>query len=245
MSQRLIFCQDHTMKRVLSKTGVLGFMAMAIAAFGSGLTACSAQTQTNSQLQTSSPTVAPAGNPSMDHGTMSGMNHNMDMDLGPADAEFDLRFIDAMTPHHQGAVEMAKAAQQKSKRPEIQKLAASIIQSQDKEINQMKQWRQAWYPKVSKEAIAWHSQMGHSMPMSQDQKTSMMMTMDLGAADANFDLRFLNAMTPHHQGAVTMAQDALNKSKRPEIQKLANDIIVSQKAEISQMEKWRKAWYSK
>jgi len=54
------------------------------------------------------------------------------MELGPADAEFDLRFIDAMTPHHQGAVEMAKEAQQKSKRPEIQKLAADIIQAQDR-----------------------------------------------------------------------------------------------------------------
>jgi len=41
----------------------------------------------------------------MEHG---GINHSTSMELGPADAEFDLRFIDAMTPHHQGAVEMAK-----------------------------------------------------------------------------------------------------------------------------------------
>jgi len=44
-----------------------------------------------------------------------GINHSTSMELGPADAEFDLRFIDAI-PHHQGAVEMAKEAQQKSKR---------------------------------------------------------------------------------------------------------------------------------
>ncbi len=73
----------------------------------------------------------------------------------------------------------------------------------------------------------------------------MMMNMDLGAADAQFDLRFLNAMTPHHEGAVVMGQDALNKSKRPEIKKLAQEIIASQEAEIKQMQQWKQAWYGK
>lgn len=36
-------------------------------------------------------------------------------------------------------------------------------------------------------------------------------------ADARYDLRFINAMIEHHTGALTMAQDALNKSRRPEI----------------------------
>ena len=108
----------------------------------------------------------------------------------------------------------------------------------------MKQWRQAWYPKASTEPIAYNSQMGHAMPMSQAQMKSMMMNMNLGTADANFDLRFINAMIPHHEGALTMAQDALNKSQRSEIQKLANDINTSQKVEIKQMEQWRKAWYN-
>lgn len=170
------------------------------------------------------------------------MNHNSSMELGPADAEFDLRFIDAMIPHHQGAVEMAKAAQQQSKRPEILKLAADIIQAQDKEINQMQQWRQAWYPQANAEPIAYNAKMGHSMPMSQAQRSSMMMSMDLGTADDKFDLRFLNAMTPHHEGALVMAQDALAKSNRPEIRKLAQAILASQKAEIQQMQQWKKAW---
>lgn len=52
------------------------------------------------------------------------------MDLGHADAEFDLRLIDAMIPHPQGALDMAKEAQQKSKRPEVQKLALDIIKAQ-------------------------------------------------------------------------------------------------------------------
>lgn len=90
----------------------------------------------------------------MQHGGT--MNQSMSMDLGPADAEFDLRFVDAMIPHHQGAVEMAKEAQQKSKRPEIQKLAADIIQAQDKEIAQIKQWRQAWYKQSEQIVTKFH-----------------------------------------------------------------------------------------
>jgi uncharacterized protein (DUF305 family) len=216
-----------------------GFLALTLGAIASSvLSACSTAAQNQAQVPSPAPT---------DAGAMQGMDHsnmgNMSMDLGPAGAEFDLRFVDAMTPHHQGAVVMAKEAQQKSKRPEIQKLAANIIEAQDKELNQMKQWRQAWYPTASTEPVAYHAQMGHSMPMSQDQMKSMMMSMDLGAADDQFDLRFLNAMIPHHEGAVVMAQDALSKSERSEIKTLAQEIIASQRAEIEQMQQWKRAWY--
>jgi uncharacterized protein (DUF305 family) len=233
-----------------TKTGFLALTLGAIAA-SSVLNACSSSAQ--NQAQAPNTTATDAGTKQMDHGNMGGMNHgdmqkgsmmnHSLMALGPADAEFDLRFIDAMTPHHQGAVVMAKEAQQKSKRPEIQKLAADIIKAQDKEIAQMKQWRTAWHPKASTEPVAYNAKTGKSMPMAQDQMNGMMMNMDLGAADDQFDLRFINAMIPHHEGAVVMAQDALNKSKRPEIQKLAQDIISSQKAEIKQMQQWKQAWY--
>lgn len=214
-----------------------GFLALTFAAIASAsglLTACS---NAASQNQTQAPN-ATATNASDNH-----MSHSMGMDLGPADANFDLRFIDAMTPHHQGALEMANVAQQKSKRPEIKKLADNIIKSQNQEITQMKQWRQAWYPSAGTKPMAYDSQMGHTMEMSSDQMKAMMMNQDLGAADAKFDSRFINAMIPHHEGAVKMAQDALTKSKRPEIKQLAQEIIKAQDTEIKQMQQWRKTWY--
>jgi uncharacterized protein (DUF305 family) len=177
-------------------------------------------------------------------GQGSSMNHNMAMDLGPADADYELRFIDAMTPHHQGAVEMAKEALQKSKRPEIKQLADNIIKAQNKEIEQMKQWRKGWYPKAGDKPMAYHAQMGHMMEMSPEQMKAMMMSMDLGAADDKFDLRFINAMIPHHEGALVMAQDALSKSKRSEIKQLSQDILTSQQKEIDQMKQWRQGWYN-
>ncbi|MBW4662325.1 MAG: DUF305 domain-containing protein [Drouetiella hepatica Uher 2000/2452] len=176
--------------------------------------------------------------------SMPGMDHgSMNMSLGPKDENFDLRFLDGMTPHHEGAVVMAQEALQKSQRPEIKQLAQAIIDAQQKEIAQMQQWRTAWYPKVGDTPMMYSAEMGHMMPMSAEMKSSMMMNVDLGAADDQFDLRFLNAMLPHHEGALVMAKEALQKSDRPEVKKLAQDIISSQEQEIAQMQQWKKAWY--
>lgn len=151
-----------------------------------------------------------------------------------------------MIPYHRGAIDMANEALQKSKRPEIKSLAQNIITAQNREENElMRKWRKAWYPKASETPMTYDSQMGKMMPMSVEQKNSMMMQMDLGAADANFDLRFMDAMIPHHEGAIAMAKDALTKAKHPELKQLANDIIASQQAEIDQMKQWQKTWYGK
>lgn len=138
---------------------------------------------------------------------------------------------------------MAQEALQKSTRPEIKQLAQAIINAQQKEIAELKQWRTAWYPTASATPMMYSAEMGHTMPMSEEMKSSMRMDTNLGAADDQFDLRFINAMIPHHQGALVMAKEALEKSDRPEIKQLAQDIISSQTQEIAQMQQWKKVWY--
>ena len=211
------------------KASLLGLSIGTIIAVGVAACSNSAQNSTGSPM-------AGMDHSSMDH---SGTKHRMAMDLGAADANFDLRFIDAMTPHHQGAVEMAKEAQQKSKRPELKALATNMIKSQDQEIVEMKQWRQAWYPKAESTPMASDSKTGKMVPSDQMQG----MSMNLGAADDQFDLRFINAMIPHHEGAIVMGKDALQKSQRPAVRKLAEEIVKSQQQEIDQLKQWRKAWY--
>ncbi len=184
---------------------------------------------------------APAGEASPGQMMHDGMGHNMD--LGPADATYDLRFIDGMIPHHEGAVAMAEAALEHSQRPEIRQLAENIIAAQQVEIKQMQDWRAAWYPDAPTVPIMYHAEMKHDMPMDQAMMGAMRMDMDLGKADDEFDLRFINAMIPHHEGAVVMAEDLQNKSNRPELQTLAEAIITSQQAEIDQMKQWRQEWY--
>lgn len=177
---------------------------------------------------------------------MPGMDHSaMNLSLGPKDANFDILFIDAMIPHHQGGVVMAQEVLQKSKRPEMKQLAQEMIEAQEKEIAQLKNWRKAWYPSAGETPMMYHADMKHMMPMSEDMRSSMMMETDLGAADEQFDLRFINAMIPHHEGALPMAKELLEKSDRPEMKQLAQTILDSQQQEINQMTQWRKAWYGK
>ncbi len=222
------------------KLTYLAALSLAIAAAAGGsLAACSNPSPT--QSQTSNPTATEAGGmQGMDHG---GIDHGTAMDLGPADANYDLRFIDGMRLHHQGAIPMAKEAQQKSQRPEIKELADNIIKAQSKEIEQMQEWRKTWYPQAGNEPVSYSGDSKSEVPMSEQQRQSMAMSQDLGAADAEFDLRFMNGMIPHHEGALPTAQDALKKSKRPEIKQLAQEIITSQQKELDQMKQWRQAWY--
>ena len=233
------------MKLISFKTGLTALTLTCATAITSGvLAACSKAPSSQNQAPniTAATPASSKQNMPQSH-NMSGMDHSMSMDLGPADANYDLRFIDGMTVHHQGAVNMAQDVLKQSKRPEMKKLATNIIAAQKREINQMKEWRKKWYAKADNTPMAYHAQMGHMMAMTPEQMQNMMMTMDLGAADDQFDLRFINAMIPHHEGALVMAEDALKKSKRPEMKKLSEEILTSQKQEIQQMKEWRKAWY--
>ncbi|PZO59530.1 MAG: DUF305 domain-containing protein [Phormidesmis priestleyi] len=174
---------------------------------------------------------------------MSMPDHAMTMNLGPKDDEFDLRFIDGMILHHQGAITMANSALQNSQRPEVKELAQNIIKAQESEISRMQTWRQTWYPQASADPIMYDAQMGHTMEMSSEMQSSMRMDGDLGKADDEFDLRFINGMIPHHDGALVMAKEALKNSDRPEIQQVSNDILRTQQAEIDLMNQWKKDWY--
>lgn len=62
-------------------------------------------------------------------------------------------------------------------------------------------------------------------------------------SSAPFDAQFIDSMTEHHQGAISMARQALNESQRMEIKQLAQNIISSQQQEVDQMTTWRKQWY--
>jgi len=64
-----------------------------------------------------------------------------------------------------------------------------------------------------------------------------------GKTGDDFDKAFLSEMIVHHEGAVVMAQQVLKTSKRPELLKLANEIISAQTQEITQMKTWKYSWF--
>lgn len=152
-------------------------------------------------------------------------------------SNIDRHFIEQMIPHHEGAIEMAKLAQERSKRPEIQTLAIAIIKSQSGEITQMQSWYRNWYggdvPVDSSIGMGMGRGMMHGGMMGGQ-------TSDIEALNIapDFDKAFLEEMIPHHQMAVMMAQMLLSGSNRTEMKQLAQDIIDAQNAEIELMRSW-------
>lgn len=52
----------------------------------------------------------------------------------------DVDFVKGMIPHHQGAIDMAKVAQQYAKDTTVLKLAGDVVSAQEGEIAFMKDW---------------------------------------------------------------------------------------------------------
>jgi uncharacterized protein (DUF305 family) len=171
----------------------------------------------------------------MGHGSMSmgsgGMAKQMVMENGKYS---DRAFIDAMVPHHQGAIAMAEVALKNAEHEEIKELSRNIVSTQQSEIEELKSIKQ--------------EEFGTSnlpMEMSQEQMRGMGMMMDPQqlANQKPFDEAFIDAMIPHHQSAIEMAQVALKNSDNPKIKELAQNIISAQQREIEQMTQWRQQWY--
>jgi uncharacterized protein (DUF305 family) len=87
---------------------------------------------------------------------MTGMGHG-DMDMpGMMDEtqiaqleelqgqEFDLAFVQMITEHHQGAIEMAETVLAEGENSQVEELANRIIEDQQAEIERMGQWQEEW-----------------------------------------------------------------------------------------------------
>jgi uncharacterized protein (DUF305 family) len=171
----------------------------------------------------------------MDHGSMDMGSGNMARRMVMKNGEYsDERFIDAMVPHHDGAIDMARVAEKNAEHEEVERLAGNIITTQRAEIEELESIKQ--------------EEFGTSrvpMDMNMGQMRSMGMTMDpQSLADENpFDEAFMDAMIPHHQSAIEMAKVANQESENSRIKELAGNIVSAQKREISQMQRWREQWY--
>ncbi|MER8573294.1 DUF305 domain-containing protein [Mesorhizobium sp. M1374] len=61
-----------------------------------------------------------------------------------------------------------------------------------------------------------------------------------GVQAADPDVAFVQAMIPHHQGAIDMARAVLQYGKDDQVKVWANQIITAQQSEIAAMEEWLK-----
>ncbi|MFJ4649208.1 DUF305 domain-containing protein [Streptomyces bobili] len=142
----------------------------------------------------------------------------------------DTAFAQGMIPHHRQAVEMADLAPSRTESAEVKKLAAQIKMAQDPEIKTLSGWLTSWGEEVPAEGAMDHSAHGAG---------GMMTAEDMGqlakASGTVFDTAFMEMMIKHHEGAVAMAKTEEAEGAFPGAKKMADAIITSQTAEITQM----------
>jgi uncharacterized protein (DUF305 family) len=161
-------------------------------------------------------------------------------DGGEGGVAADRAFLEAMIPHHESAISMARVAQRRAEHPQITELADAIVTTQAKEIRQIERIHQRIFGErilpnedahATLDLSAEEAGMGH-METAQELK---------GARP--FDKAFIDAMISHHQGAIRMAEAVRQDTDNGEIRTLANAIVTTQSNEIEAMNRWRRAWY--
>ena len=219
------------MKTLLSNAWLFaGFLAVAFV-----LAACGGGGGASQQGNGSGGGMAGMDHGQMDHGSMGMGTKGMTRQMVTENGKYsDKAFIDAMVPHHQGAIVMARVALENAEHEEIRDLSRNIVSTQQAEIGELKA--------IKKEEFGTSNV---PMEMSSEQMRGMGMMMDpQSLAEENpFDRAFIDAMIPHHRSAIEMAKVANQESENPRIKELARNIMSAQKAEIEQMRRWQEQWY--
>lgn len=156
-------------------------------------------------------------------GAMAGMALMADMSVTD-----EFGYLTMMIPHHEEAIASARVLQAGTDRPEMRAFAESIIDTQTREVNQMRAWLAAWYP--DRDTTVDYT------PMMRDLT---------GLRGDALDQAFLQDMIPHHMAAVMMSQQLLTRdlAVHPELEPFARNIRDTQRAEIMQMHGWLADWF--
>ncbi len=149
-------------------------------------------------------------------------------------AEFndaDVMFVQMMLPHHEQAVAMSDTLLQKTGvDPDVTALAQQIKAAQQPEIDTMKGFLTAW---GKQEMSGGMGGMNHG---GDDGMASKADLKKLEEADGPTAQKlYLQLMTRHHQGAITMANTEVGGGKNPEAIEMAKDIVATQQQEIGVM----------
>jgi uncharacterized protein (DUF305 family) len=154
----------------------------------------------------------------------------------------DVAFATDMIQHHAQALVMVDMTAGRKLDPEMQELTEQIRATQGREIETMTDWLTAWNKEVP-ETVRDHGNAGHGMGDSDDNEMpGMMPAEDLDALQHSgrpeFEDMWLAMMIEHHEGAIEMAKEEIERGTFEDAVAMAENIVSSQQREIDEMEKW-------
>lgn len=145
----------------------------------------------------------------------------------------DVMFVQRMIPHHQQAVAMSESLLKKSGiSAETTALAKEIKAAQQPEITTMQSWLKAWGHDMGG-GMGGMNHGGADDGMASDVEMKTFDKADGAAAER----MYLEMMTKHHQGAITMAKAETKDGTNDAAVALAGNIATSQQQEITTMKK--------
>jgi uncharacterized protein (DUF305 family) len=155
----------------------------------------------------------------------------------PGHTRADVDFMNGMIHHHAQALVMTSLVPARSSSRDISLLARRMELSQETEIELMEKWLtdRGEEPPDAEDHKHDHGGAGGLMPgmVSSDNLSRLADSRGRG-----FDRRFLEYMTRHHQGALTMVNQlhADNGGLEPEIDAFTRHVVADQGIEIGRME---------
>ncbi len=142
--------------------------------------------------------------------------------------ESEAEYLAMMIPHHQEAVDRARELLEITEREKMVELLESIVATQTREIELMRQWLEEWYPDTEV-----------------DREYRPMMRSLEGLDPNEADMVFLEDMQMHHMQAVMTSRMLLRWeiAEHEDVEELAGDIIENQLNEIDYMRDLYRRWY--
>ncbi|MGW4034502.1 DUF305 domain-containing protein [Streptomyces sp. NPDC004838] len=211
----------------------LAMVTAAVLALG-GCESGSDDAKSKAEKVTSGPSVVAPGKPGEVAKTLSPEQvAKVVPDDTPNDADF--AYTQMMIIHHGQAMTMTALVPERAESKQVKGLAERIAAAQQPEIDAMKSWLKNNGADKRKDGGHDHGSM--TMPgMATDAQLKQLRA----AKGEAFDKLFLKLMITHHEGAITMAAEALSDGNNILVQEMANDVISQQTSEIGRMEKMQK-----
>ncbi|WP_219206865.1 DUF305 domain-containing protein [Streptomyces griseus] len=139
----------------------------------------------------------------------------------------DFRYARMMIEHHGQAIVMTGLVPERASADTVKRLADRISAGQKPEIGAMKGWLQKNGGDRREE--------GHDHAAMPGMATEAQLDALRAAEGKAFDTLFLKLMITHHQGAITMATEALTEGNDVIVEEMASDVVAQQTVEIDRM----------
>ncbi|GGK58422.1 lipoprotein [Planomonospora parontospora subsp. parontospora] len=196
------------------------------------LTACSAGSEPPPRASGPTVPIIVPGRPGEDARTVGPAEAATLVPTPTANAA-DVKYVQDMIVHHRQALDMADLAPARARSVPLKGLASRIADSQGPEIQFMTSWLQQQGQRVPDHHTGHDGMPGMAAPEQLEALRA--------ASGQDFDRLFLDLMIAHHRGAITMSEQVLGAGSHIKIEELANEVSVTQGAEIRRMLEMRAA----